>query len=132
MCSREWGTSCDEYEFKIKVNRKVKEIISNKNDKIISAIGIINEDILIGFISLLRTDGNERSDLTPWYGTMYVKKEFRGNGYSKILNKANLEEAKKLGYDKVYLKTNLINYYEKFGAKYLDRLNNENLYYIEL
>ena len=64
---------------------------------------------------------------------MYVKQEFRGNGYSKILNSAILEEAKRLGYNKVYLKTSLINYYEKFGAKYIEKLNNgEKLYYIEL
>ena len=64
---------------------------------------------------------------------MYVKKEYRGKGYSKILNDAVLEEAKKLGYDKIYLKSDLVNYYEKFGAKYIEKLNNgENLYFIEL
>lgn len=63
---------------------------------------------------------------------MYVKKEYRGNGYSKILNNAILNEAKKLGYDKLFLKTDLENYYEKFGAKYLHDLNNgEKLYYID-
>ena len=37
-----------------------------------------------------------------------------------------------LGYDKLYLKTDLENYYEKFGAKYLYDLNNgEKLYCIE-
>lgn len=48
------------------------------------------------------------------------KKEFRGKGYSEILNDAILKEAKELGYNKVYLKSDLINYYEKFGAKYLE------------
>ena len=34
---------------------------------------------------------------------------------------------------KVYLKTNLVNYYEKFGAKYIGKLNNgEKLYYFKL
>ena len=96
-------------------------------------LGLIDKDYLIGFISLLKTDGNDRTDLTPWYGTMYVKKQFRNKGYSKILNNAILREAKILGYNKVYLKTTLVNYYEKFGAKYLNKLNNEEkLYYIEL
>ena len=64
---------------------------------------------------------------------MYVKKEYRGNGYSKILNDAILKEAKSLGYKKVYLKSDLVKYYEKFGAIYMDKLNNgENLYYLEL
>lgn len=64
---------------------------------------------------------------------MYVKKEYRGNGHSEVLNDAILKEAKKLGYKKVYLKSDLVNYYEKFGAIYIDKLKNgENLYYIEL
>ena len=61
------------------------------------------------------------------------KKEYRGKGYSKLLNGAILNKAKNLGYDKVYLKSNLINYYEKFGAKYIEKLNNgENLYFINI
>ena len=48
-------------------------------------------------------------------------------------NDAILKEASKLGYTKVYLKTDLVNYYEKFGAKYLEDLNNgERLYYFDL
>jgi GNAT superfamily N-acetyltransferase len=64
---------------------------------------------------------------------MYVKKEYRGKGYSKILNDAILDEAKKRGFEKVYLKSDLINYYEKFGAIYMEDLNNgEKLYYIDI
>ena len=64
---------------------------------------------------------------------MYVKEEYRSKSYSKILNNAILKEALNLGYNKVYLKTDLVNYYEKFGAKYIEKLNNkESLYYIEL
>lgn len=50
--------------------------------------------MLLGFISLFETDEKERQDLKPWYATMYVKKEYRGKGYSKILNEAILSEAK--------------------------------------
>lgn len=54
-------------------------------------------------------------------------------GYSKSLNDELLKEAVKLGYQKVYLKTELNNYYEKFGAKYAGKLNEfEKLYYFEL
>ena len=113
------------------IEEKRKKIINE--DKVISVLGLIDNDILIGFISLFKYDGDERRDLTPWYATMYVKKEYRGKGYSKILNNAILEEAKKIGFDKIYLKTDLINYYEKYGAKYIGKLSNgESLYYIDL
>ena len=64
---------------------------------------------------------------------MYVKEEYRNRGYSKLLNDAILKEAVKLGYKRVYLKTELDNYYEKFGAIYVGKLNeSEKLYYFEL
>ena len=51
----------------------------------------------------------------------------------KELNKAILNEAKKLGYTKVYLKTELENYYEKIGAIFQENINDkEKLYYIPL
>ena len=87
----------------------------------------------MGFISIFPTDGSEFNNLTPWYATMYVKKEYRGFGYSKVLNNAILKEAKNRGFDKIYLKSELNNYYEKFGAIYIaDLKNGEKLYYIKL
>ena len=74
-------------------------------------------------------DGEERKDLSPWYATMYVKAEYRGKGYSKILNKAILDEARKRNISKLYLKTELENYYEKFGAIFMEILSTgEKLY----
>ena len=88
---------------------------------------------MIGFISIFEHDCDERKNLSPWYATMFVKKEHRGKGYSKILNDAILKEAKSRGFKRIYLKTTLDNYYEKFGAKYLETLaNNEKIYYFEI
>ena len=133
ICSLEWGTPKQEKELNSYLEEKINKILSKENDKLITVLGLIENNELIGFISLFKYDGEERIELTPWYATMYVKNEYRGKGYSKILNNAILEEAKTLGYNKIYLKTDLINYYEKFGAKYIEKLKNgENLYYIEL
>ena len=64
---------------------------------------------------------------------MFVKKAYRGKGYSKILNDSILEEARKRKFKKIYLKSKLENYYEKFGAKYMETLKNgEKLYYIDI
>ncbi len=124
-CLREWGTFSSEEEFTKKIDRKVESFSKGENKKIISVLLLLEDKNLIGFISLFKEDGEERKDLTPWYATMYVKEEYRGNGYSKILNSAILEEAKRLGYSKVYLKTEL--------AKYLEKLNaTEKLYCINL
>ena len=94
---------------------------------------LLSDSTLIGFISIFEHDCEERMDLSPWYATMYVKKEFRGKGCSKILNNSILKEAKNRGFKRLYLKTELNNYYEKFGAKHWDNLNDkEKIYYFDL
>lgn len=125
LCALEWGKPKSDNEIQEKVNL----ILSG--DKVISALGIVEDRNLIGFISLFKYDGDERRDLSPWYATMYVREEYRGKAYSKILNEMIIEEAKRLGYKKIYLKTDLVNYYEKFGAIYIEDLKcGEKLYYI--
>ena len=131
LCSLEWGSKKSKEEMEKYTSDKEKRIL--RGDKVISILGLVRENVLLGFISLFRYEDESNKELTPWYATMYVKNEYRGNRYSKILNNEILKEAKRLGYKKVYLKTNLINYYEKFGAKYIRNLENgEKLYYIDL
>jgi GNAT superfamily N-acetyltransferase len=135
ICSltlKEWGSNIDE-DFDSRVYKKKNKIINSLNNRSYCKLVLLDDDKLVGFISMFPTDGDERCDLSPWYATMYVKKEYRGKGYSKILNDAILYEAKNRGFSKIYLKSDLINYYEKFGAVYMEDLKNgEKLYYIDL
>lgn len=130
----EWGKkNLTKKEFEEKVNKKVEKIKNSFEDKYYCKLILLDGNKLVGFISIFPTDGNERKDLTPWYATMYVKKGFRGKGYSRILNNAILDEARKRKIKRLYLKTELNNYYEKFGAKFMEHLlNGEKLYYIDL
>lgn len=130
LCNWEWGEKRTKGEMEKYIVDKERKILTG--DKVISVLGLVQNDSLLGFISLFKYE-DEYRDREPWYATMYVKEEYRKRGYSRILNDAILTEAKKLGYDKVYLKSELTNYYEKFGAKYIDDLDNgEKLYYIDL
>ena len=64
---------------------------------------------------------------------MYVKEEYRGKGYYKVLNDAILKETKSRKFSTLYLKTNLENYYEKFGAIFIKKLKSgERLYKFEI
>ena len=130
----EWGNkSYSKEKIKEKIITKISKIKSSFNNPNYCKLILLDDDKLVGFISIFPTDGNECFNLTPWYATMFVKPCYRNKGYSKILNNAILEEAKKRGFNKIYLKTDLINYYEKFGAIYLKSLaNGENLYYFDL
>ena len=129
LCYLEWSEK--EKELTEYIDYKLRKLKIENN--IILILGLVDHNKLVGFISLLKKDVDCEVNLTPWYATMYVKKEYRGRGYSRILNDALLEKSKRLGYTKVYLKSNLINYYEKFGAIYIKKLENgESLYYIDL
>ncbi len=116
-----------------RIAKKIEKIKLNFKDENFCKLILLKDNELIGFISIFRNDCDECRDLTPWYSTMYVKKEYRGQGYSKILNDAILKESKKRNYKEIFLKTKLNNYYEKFGAKFIKKLNNgEKLYKFEL
>lgn len=129
LCYLEWSEK--EKKLTEYIDYKLRKLKIENN--IILILGLVDHNKLVGFISLLKKDEDCEVKLTPWYATMYVKKEYRGRGYSRILNDALLEKSKRLGYTKVYLKSNLINYYEKFGAIYIKKLENgESLYYIDL
>ena len=134
LTQKKWGKkTVTKEEFEEKINKKISKIYNNLDNPLYCKLILLDDDILIGFISIFPTDGEERKDLFPWYSTMYVKENFRKKGYSKILNNAILEEARKRGFKKIYLKTDLINYYEKFGAIFLYTLNSgEKLYYFSL
>ena len=134
LTQKEWGQkNLTDIEFNRKVQTKIEKIKSNFNNPNYCKLILLDNQTLVGFISIFPTDCDERKDLSPWYATMYVKKEYRGNGYSKILNNAILSEARKRNITRLYLKTDLNNYYEKFGATYLDTLQNgEKLYYFDI
>ena len=126
----EWASN-PTLDFENRIDKKIKRVIDNLDDNSFCKLILLDDDILIGFISIFPYDGY--TEYTPWYATMYVKKEYRGKGYSKLLNDAVLKEAKNRGFSEIYLKTDLVNYYEKFGAIYIKDLdNNEKLYKIRL
>lgn len=128
----EWAKDPQE-SFEDRINKKIEKVKNNLNKNDFCKLILLNDDELIGFISLFPNDSDERRDLGPWYATMYVKKEYRKKGYSKILNDAILKEAKNRGFTTIYLKTDLKNYYEKFGAIFIKKLKTgETLYKFEL
>ena len=107
---------------------KINKYVTSEVPKLINDYcNIIVDNKIVGCLLLTNKDDGKLLD------EIYLEEEYRNKGYSKILNDAILNEAKKKGYNRIYLKSNLVNYYEKFGAKYIKTLNNkEKLYYIDL
>ena len=78
-----------------------------KDNKIIGCAGLITND----FIS--------RGDLYPWVCGIYIDEKHRGNAYGSLLLDKAKSDTKKSGYEYLYLSTEHIGYYEKYGFEYI-------------
>lgn len=81
---------------------------------------IAEGDRLVSFATLTHKDCIDDDSLFPWIGFVFTSPEYRGHRYSgKIINFI-CEEAKKQGFVKVYLATDHIGLYEKYGFSYME------------
>ncbi len=70
---------------------------------------------IIGCIGLSPFDFISRADLTPWLVGLFIEKEYRGKNLGNHLMTHVEKEAKNMGYKNLYLTTDHIAYYEKYG-----------------
>lgn len=78
-----------------------------QGERIIAGAGLISND----FIS--------RMDLWPWLAALYVEEEFRGHALGGKMLRHALADAARLGFEQLYLCTDHIGYYEKYGFVYI-------------
>jgi len=78
-----------------------------KDDKIIGSCGLITND----FIS--------RMDLYPWACGLFIEEEYRGNAYGSLLLERAKRDSRKAGFKNMYLSTDHVNFYEKYGFHYI-------------
>lgn len=74
----------------------------------------------VGTVSLWNADYRYRQDLTPWLSVLFVLPKYRQKGIGRILQSELLKTAKKAGFKKIYLMTEMKNYYEKTGWRFME------------
>jgi GNAT superfamily N-acetyltransferase len=80
---------------------------------------LLNNNKIIGCAGLIPNDFISRMDLYPWLCSLYVEENFRGNSYGKILIESVKAGASKLGFENLYLCTDLNEFYEKYDFKFI-------------
>ena len=74
---------------------------------------------VIGCAGLISNDFISRGDLYPWVCAIFIEEKHRGNAYSALLiDKAKID-AKEAGFENLYLCTDHIGFYEKYGFEYI-------------
>jgi GNAT superfamily N-acetyltransferase len=78
---------------------------------------MLKDDNIIGFYQLVEQELLIRKDLSPWITCVFIDEKERGQCLSSKLLEHGRTAAGKLGYAKVYLTTDHIQFYEKFGFR---------------
>ncbi|MBQ9872571.1 MAG: GNAT family N-acetyltransferase [Eubacterium sp.] len=83
---------------------------------------LTDSDNLVSFCTYAEKDDIQPTDLTPWMGFVYTFPEYRGHHYVGLL----LEEIERLaredGVSEVYISTNHIGLYEKYGCEFKEEM----------
>ena len=77
-------------------------------------------DELVGFCTLTQNDCVKDDSLYPWIGFLFVNEGYRGHRYSQALVECACSLAAEQDYDCVYIATDHIGLYEKYGFTYLE------------
>jgi N-acetylglutamate synthase-like GNAT family acetyltransferase len=93
----------------------------------------LNQEKVIGFCTLAKTDCIPDVSYCPYIGYVFVDENHRGNRVSEKMIGHALSYAKELDFEKVYLVSDQINLYEKYGFVKIDEKkdlwgNNEKIY----
>lgn len=73
----------------------------------------------IGCSGLITNDFISRADLYPWICALYVEEKHRGHAYGSLLLEKSKADCASFGFSNVYLATDHIGFYERYGFRYL-------------
>lgn len=77
------------------------------------------EGQIIGSCGLITNDFISRMDLYPWACGLFIEPEYRGSALGSLLLERAKKDSRKAGFKFMYLSTDHIGYYEKYGFRYI-------------
>ena len=85
-----------------------------------------NDNSIIGGIGVIENDFHNRKDLAPNVCAVYTEQEYRCQGIAGQLLDIAVKDMKSKGITPVYLITDHINFYEKYGWEFLCMVQGDN------
>ena len=83
---------------------------------------LVKGDELVSFCTYAERDDIPSTTLSPWVGFVYTFPKHRGHRYFGLLVEKIQGLAKKEGVSKVYLSTDHVGLYEKYGFEYFTQM----------
>ena len=80
---------------------------------------LMNGDTIAGGAGLVTNDFISRMDLYPWFVALFIEESERGHAYGRLLMERAMADAGDGGFTAMYLSTDLVGYYEKYGFTYI-------------
>lgn len=100
---------------------KYKEMYTN-GENMPFGIALYDENVLRGYCILKKENLKKYPQYSPWISEVMILKEFRGEGYGKILIEEACGILKNKGFGQVYLWTNQVSeFYKKLGFEVIER-----------
>jgi GNAT superfamily N-acetyltransferase len=81
---------------------------------------LMDGENLVSFCTLTGQDAVRDETLTPWIGFVFTEPAYRGHRCAGQVLAAAEAAAAKLGHNRVYLETDHVGLYEKYGYTYLE------------
>ena len=108
----DWGAG--QYLEKLLREGKLKQLVGEST----KVLMLVDGEKLVSFCTFAEKDDIQPTDLTPWIGWVYTFPDYRGKRYvGKLLGHAEAL-AEETGIKNIYISTNHIGLYEKYGYEF--------------
>ncbi len=110
----DWGAG--QFLYKLLRDNRLKEMCGEET----VVLMLVENEKLIGFCTLAQKDDIQPTNLAPWVGFVYTFPEYRGHRFSGKLLAYAEELAAKEGKEYIYISTNHVGLYEKYGYTFYE------------
>ncbi len=111
--------SAGQFLYELLCENKFKDTVGEKS----KVLMLVNNDELISFCTYAEIDDIQPTELTPWIGFVYTFPRYRGHRYVGKLFEEIERLAKAEKVQDIFISTNHIGLYEKYGCEFYQMMN---------